>query len=47
MNKTQVERNQTLKANNSKKGLRQVTVWVPDSRVNELKKLAAKWRAAV
>lgn len=47
MDKTQVQRTRKLRDSHSKKGLRQVTVWVPESRADELKKLAAKWRAAV
>lgn len=41
----QVERDKRLKANNAKKGLRQVTVWVPDSKAAELKLLAQRWRS--
>ena len=46
MNKTQVQRDNRLKASNAAKGLKQVTVWVPVSRCDELKALAAKWREA-
>ena len=41
---SQVERNNKLKANNAKKGLRQVTVWIPAIKAEELKAMAAKWR---
>ena len=42
---TQVERDKRLKANNAKKGLKQVTVWVPASKAAELKELADRWRS--
>lgn len=45
MDKTQLQRDSRLRENYSKKGLRKVCVWVPVSRADELKKLAAKWRA--
>lgn len=46
MTSTQPERTARLKASNAKKGLKQVTVWVPRERVEDVKALAAKWRAA-
>lgn len=46
MTSTQPERTARLKASNAKKGLKQVTVWVPCERVEDVKALAAKWRAA-
>ena len=42
--KTQVERNETLQANNAKKGLVQVKVWIPEDRREEFLELAAKMR---
>jgi len=44
MNPTQVERDRRLKAANAKRGLKQVSVWVPADRAQELKELAEKWR---
>tara|TARA_R110000772_G_scaffold190335_1_gene301167 strand:- start:367 stop:525 length:159 start_codon:yes stop_codon:yes gene_type:complete len=44
MNDTQVERTRRLRESHSKKGLKQVTVWVPVDKVIELKLLAIEWR---
>jgi len=41
---TQLDRNRRLQDSNRKKGLVQVKVWIPESRVDDLKELAAKWR---
>ena len=46
MHKTQVERTRRLRENNRAKGLKQVTVTIPESKVAELKALAKKWRSA-
>jgi len=44
MHKTQVERTRRLRENNRAKGLKQVTVTIPESKASELKELAEKWR---
>jgi len=41
---TQVDRDNRLKANNAIKGLRQVTVWVPIDKADDIKALAAQYR---
>lgn len=46
MNRTQVERTRRLRESHSKKGLKQVTVWVPEGRVEQLKVIAGQWREA-
>ena len=47
LNRTQPERDKRLKESNRKKGRKQVTVWVPAARAEELKEIAAKWRNEV
>ena len=44
MNRTQIERTKRLHANNREKGLKRISVWVPASKSDELKALAAKLR---
>ena len=44
MNKTQSQRTARLKASNAKKGLVQVSVWIPAERAAELKAQALAWR---
>ena len=44
MDKTQAKRTARLKANNAKKGLVQVSVWVPQKRRAELIRIAAEMR---
>lgn len=47
MHPTQSERTARLKEANKKRGLVQVSVWIPIGRRQELKDLAKKWREAV
>lgn len=44
MNRTQSDRTRRLRESNSKKGLAQVTVWVPLEKLIDIKALAEKWR---
>jgi len=44
MSDTQVERTRRLRESHNKKGLKQVTVWVPTGRLKEIKALAEQWR---
>ena len=44
MHPNQVEATRRLRQSHAKKGLKQVTVWVPVAKAVELKALAAKWR---
>ena len=47
MNSTQVERTRRLRESHREKGLKQVSVWVPIERVEELKQTAAEWRKQI
>ena len=44
MHHTQVELTRRLRESKARAGQKQVTVWVPVDRVEELKALAEKWR---
>ena len=44
MHPTQPERTARLKEANKKRGLVQMSVWIPKERRQELKDLAEKWR---